>query len=231
MSIVPVTTVDLLHQAYTAVFEPTFPPQELGPFESIASGWENSQSRAWVALDNESVIGAAMCDVHEDTRTALLTYLALAPGRRGGGVGSALYQQVIDWVNDDDDTDLLFGEFEHPSVHVGSESAGDPKARLRFYERLGAHGLALPYFQPSIHGAGRVPGFILGVLAASGSVQRENGVDSAPVRGFLEANLVMNEGGVGDDDATRQLFDAATGDTVETISLSQPELIPVCRVA
>lgn len=226
--LVTVTSADQLRRAYRDVLAPTFPPSELGPESMIVSGWESGRSRAWIATEDESVLGVAMRDELIGTRTALLTYLALAPGRRGGGIGSALYEQVVAAAAEDSAVDLLLGEFEHPAVHAGSDAGGDPLARLRFYERHGATGLALPYFQPGIAGSPRVPGFILGALAVAEGVRRPGGVDAAPLRQFLDANLRGNEGVVADDPATAALLRAAAGDVVATVSLSEPDRIPHC---
>jgi hypothetical protein len=49
-------------------------------------------------------------------------------------------------------------EVEDPRYAQSNPALGDPQARVRFYERLGARALPVPYFQPAFGLAGqRVP--------------------------------------------------------------------------
>ncbi|WP_051208565.1 GNAT family N-acetyltransferase [Propionicicella superfundia] len=232
MHIAPITAAAVLRRAYDRVLVPTFPAAELGPYETLEPHWRSGRSLAWAALsDDEEVLGVAVCDRYAESSTALLTYLALAPGRRGGGVGGALYRHAVDATIQGDDVDLLVGEFEHPALHGGSESGGDPVARLRFYDRHGARGLALPYFQPGIAGQPRVPGFILGVLAVRPRLAGPDGVAGPTVHAFLTENLRVHEGAVADDPAARRLLAAAAVPDVATVALTDPDRIPLCQEA
>jgi hypothetical protein len=94
----------------------------------------------------------------------------------------------------------------NPQFYHGDEDRGDPEARLRFYARLGAKIVAIPYFQPALSTEqSRVRNLFLMVLSAEPSVLREdNGVDAATVRCFIEEYVTGSEGDV-DDDEVRTL--------------------------
>ncbi|MDD9207197.1 hypothetical protein PU560_12080, partial [Georgenia sp. 10Sc9-8] len=57
---------------------------------------------------------------------------------------------------------LVLAEVDDPRNWPASDDAGDPLARLRFYDRHGARLLPLRYFQPSLRkGSPRVDGMFL----------------------------------------------------------------------
>jgi GNAT superfamily N-acetyltransferase len=227
-----ITSEDVLKQVYDRVLAPTFPPVELGSFASLAASWASGEHPAWAAIDDEGdVQGAVVCGRYPESRAALLVYLALAPGQRGGGVGGRLYREAVAAMMESGDVDLMLAEFEHPAVHLGSEETGDPVARLRFYDRMGGRGLAVPYFQPAIDGQRRVPGFILGVLSERTPPMGDGAVDGATVQAFLIENLRLNEGAVHDDPATTALLAAAGVPRVKALPLTEPDRIPVCQEA
>lgn len=231
VQIAVITSEAVLRDVYDRVLAPTFPPVELGSYASFEASWKTGEHLAWAAIDDSgNVQGAVVCSRYPESRAALLVYLALAPGQRGGGVGGRLYDEAVTAMMASGDIDLMLAEFEHPAVHRGSEDTGDPVARLRFYDRKGARGLALPYFQPAIDGQERVPGFILGVLAER-TTDDGRTVDGAGVRAFLLENLRLNEGDVGEDPATTALLAAADVPRVQALPLTEPDRIPVCQEA
>ncbi len=158
-----------------------------------------------------------------------MLYLAIAPGRRGGGVGRRLVTTALDDWRALDPL-VVVGEVEHPAHHTGSEAHGDPVARLRFYARLGARILALPYFQPGDGPGGeRVPALLL-VSFPLGPHAAEDDVPAAPLRAFLAENLRESEGTLADDAATRRLLDAAGGDRVRVVDPDDPAALATVPV-
>jgi GNAT superfamily N-acetyltransferase len=234
MAISSVTSESQLRRLYDHVLVPSFPPTELCAWDEFSAGWATGTTLVWAALDEadpDVVLGAAVCDELPGTGTSLLTYLALAPGARGGGLGSSLYSTAREWAMNSSSTKLYLAEIEHPAVHSGSAGGGDPVARLRFYARFGVTALALPYFQPAIPGLPRVPGLILGVAGAQPVALHDGGVDGALVRAFLTTNLTQSEGRVGDDPATVALLAAAEPDAIPTFGLDEVDRIPFSRIA
>ncbi|MET7136136.1 hypothetical protein MT994_18725 [Cellulosimicrobium sp. MI9406] len=125
---------------------------------------------------------------------------------------------------------VVVGEVEHPAHHTGSEAHGDPVARLRFYARLGARVLALPYFQPGDGPGGeRVPALLL-VSFPLGPHAAGDDVPAAPLRAFLAENLRESEGTLADDAATRRLLDAAGGDRVRLVDPDDPAALATVPV-
>jgi hypothetical protein len=103
-------------------------------------------------------------------------------------------------------------EVEDPRYFSVSET-GDPQARLRLYDRLGAKIVGVPYFQPRLEeGANRVQHLMLMAFVLNGAVITESAdrsVPTAPVAAFLEDYFAAYEGlEVLQDPEFRRLRDA-----------------------
>ncbi|RXR28043.1 hypothetical protein EQW78_04000 [Oerskovia turbata] len=161
-----------------------------------------------------------------EARVLLVQYLAIAPGRRGGGIGAALLGAAVAAWREDLRPVMVLGEVEHPQFHSASEAHGDPEARLRFYARHGGRVLAVPYFQPGNEpGAERVPALLLMTLATESP--ESTSVPAAPLRTFLREYIEASEGSLADDAPTRALLDATSGDRVELLGVDELDRVPV----
>lgn len=161
-----------------------------------------------------------------EARVLLVQYLAIAPGRRGGGIGAALLGAAVSAWRENLHPVMVLGEVEHPGFHAASEAHGDPEARLRFYARHGGRVLAVPYFQPGNEpGAERVPALLLMTLATEDPAATS--VPAAPLRTFLLEYFVDSEGSLADDSPTRALFDAVAGDRVALLGVDELDRVPV----
>lgn len=233
-AVVPLDTPGLLRSLYRDVLAPSFPPAELVDERTFLAGHDAGRLRSLGVVRDGRVVAGVVGQWFPDARVLLVQYLAIAPGARGCGIGSRLVTAAVaSWRALE--PLLVVAEVEHPDHHTGSEAHGDPVARLRFYARLGARVLALPYFQPGGGPGGeRVPALLLMSLpldaatGASGASRRWGGsgdVPASPVRTFLEANLRSSEGVLAHDAATRRLLDAARGDRVALVDPADPDAL------
>ena len=210
-----------LTRVHDDVLRPSFPDDELADLPTLQAMLADGTLRLVVAQDEHGLRGAAIAEWFPATGVLLLAYLAIAPGARGGGVGSRLLDHAVDAWRTDLDPWLVVAEVEDPAQHTGSEEHGDPTARLRFYRRHGARVLPLPYAQPAMHAGGRrVPGLLLLALCASGD--RLAGVEAdgtwlvptAPLRAFLEEYFTLSEGTAPTGPEWDAIVGALTADTI-----------------
>ncbi|MFE2123599.1 GNAT family N-acetyltransferase [Rhodococcus aetherivorans] len=188
---------------YDEVLAPSFPPSELVTRVEFLDAVTDpvSDTCAFVALDaTGEVVGGIVGEWFAECRVLLASYVAVAPGLRGGGIGRRLITESLTRWWSRFSPLLIVGEVEDPRVHPATEY-GDPVARLRLYDGLGALILPVPYFQPALHkDADRVRGLLLMVFAASPADRSDGYVDASVVRGFLEQNLLACEGRIDPDD-------------------------------
>ncbi|WP_175008298.1 GNAT family N-acetyltransferase [Cellulosimicrobium sp. TH-20] len=228
-AVVPLTDPDLLRSLHRDVLAPSFPPAELVDEQELLDAHASGRLRSLGVVEEGRVVAGVVGEWFADARVLLVLYLAIAPGRRGGGVGGRLVTAALeDWRTLD--PLVVVGEVEHPAHHAGSEAYGDPVARLRFYARLGARVLALPYFQPGDGPGGeRVPALLL-VSFPLGPHTAGDDVPAAPLRAFLAENLRESEGTLADDAAARRLLDAAGGDSVRLVDPDDPAALATVPV-
>ncbi|UJP40182.1 GNAT family N-acetyltransferase [Cellulomonas palmilytica] len=221
MRIGPTTSPADLTRVHDEVLRSSFPDDELADLPTLQAMLANGTLRLVVAHDEDGLRGAALAEWFPATGVLLLAYLAIAPGGRGGGVGSRLLDHAIDTWRTELDPWLVVAEVEDPAQHTGSEAHGDPTARLRFYRRHGARVIPLPYVQPAMHPGGpRVPGLLLLALCASGD--RLAGVEAdgrwllptAPLRAFLEQYFTSSEGAPPTGPDWDAIVAALTGPTI-----------------
>ena len=253
--VVPLRSVEQLTQLYRDVLSPSFPPAELvslssfladhaaGHLESLGvvevpdgaappsgQGAAGPGSGTADGEPGEAPAGRVVAGVvgswSAEARVLLVQYLAIAPGRRGGGIGAALLgAAVAAWLTNLRPV-MVLGEVEHPGFHSASEAHGDPEARLRFYARHGGRVLAVPYFQPgNAPGAERVPALLLMTLATEDPTATS--VPAAPLRTFLREYFVDSEGSLADDAPTRALLASVAGERVELVPADELDRVPV----
>jgi GNAT superfamily N-acetyltransferase len=180
------TDPDELTEIYRDLLKPAFTPDELGSVDSFLAGVAAGEKFVTIARDDTgSAVGVAVGEWFESAMSMLLAYIAISPSARSGGIGSRLLRETMTIWNDRFDLAMVVAEVEHPAYHPVDPNRGDPTARLRFYERLGARVFDLPYFQPRLRpGSRRVVGMLLLLLQAKPALLSEDGsmlADPAPL--------------------------------------------------
>ena len=210
-----------LTRVHDDVLRPSFPDDELADLAHLQAMLADGTLRLVVADDEQGLRGAALAEWFPVTGVLLLAYLAIAPGGRGGGVGSTLLDRAVDTWRTELDPWLVVAEVEDPAHHTGSDAHGDATARLRFYRRHGARVIPLPFAQPAMHPGGhRVPGMLLLALCASGDRLAGVGADgtwlvpTAPLRAFLEEYFTASEGAPPAGPEWDAIVGALTADTI-----------------
>lgn len=196
---------------YRRVLLPHFRAEELDGEEGFAASLTRDTTTALAArMMDGTVAGGAVMDFFPASRVMLLSYIAVLEPGRGKGVGSILMNAVTEVGDAHYAPALMVMEVQDPRHYDADPSHGDPEARVRFYERLGARTLPVPYFQPSL-GAGleRVRNLLLMVFGGSGMPSGGGHVDGSVVESFLIEFLQGCEGPPSADDAEAQRLLAA----------------------
>ncbi|GAA2269535.1 hypothetical protein GCM10009853_023900 [Glycomyces scopariae] len=199
----------LFTAVYRGLFAPSFPPGELGSEASLADALRDGSADLFAVVDDAGApVAAAFGEWSAHARVQLLTYLAVGPAARGGGIGGRLLREAVGAWAARRDPCLVVAEIEDPRAPA-HDAHGDPRRRLAFYEAAGAQVLDVPYFQPGFGGPGhRVPGMLLLVLHAAPQLRHGDAVDGEALRTFMEDYLEAVEGAVTADAATTALLEA-----------------------
>jgi GNAT superfamily N-acetyltransferase len=197
---------------YSEVLDPSFPPDELHTLETLHGAMEAGTGPIWIAEDDEGrILGGAVGEWDAGSRIVLLSYLAVRPGIRGGGVGGSLLRAALDAWRSRLSPCMILAEVEDPAHYRGGGAHGDPAARWRFYQRHRGRALDLPYFQAALRpGTARVPHLMLVVLHADPkfSGAGPDTIDPASLRAYLEDYQRQCEGAVGTDPQAMALWQA-----------------------
>ncbi len=196
---------------YAHILLPHFRAEELVSKENFAAELKSGGSRALVAHTATGVIaGGAVAEVFPRSGVVLLSYIAVPPRGRGLGTGSVLMRAATAIWGAAWRPRLMVMEVEDPGHFGNDETFGDPYARVRFYERLGARILPVPYFQPAL-GAGRdrVRHLMLMVFGGTEVPRGTSRIDGQLVESFLTEYLEACEGQVRSDDEEAQRLLAA----------------------
>jgi GNAT superfamily N-acetyltransferase len=187
---------ELLRRFHSEVLVPYFSPGELVPVSVLEAGLrsEPRDTDVVVAIDDDgAVVGGAVGDWDGGSGVYLLSYLAVRATLRSRGLGTLLMDTVRAWW-EARGAAVAVAEVDDPRHHDASDY-GDPVARLRFYERIGADVLAVPYTQPEVRaGSGRVPGMLLITFLVSPDARDGDGMRSDVLRRFLANYLSLSEG-------------------------------------
>lgn len=221
------TSPEELGRIYDELLVPNFPADELDTREAFLA--DATVPGALVLTLRESTgrdLAVAASYYQESSGVLILSYLAVRPGIRGGGLGNRLVTgSMAQWTTRFSPL-LIIGEVERPGDRpTAILQHGDPEARLRFYRRFGARRADVPYFQPALGPQGRrIPMHLMllhiddavRVGEPRGGVQR---IKAAPLRKFLADNIASSEGHRPDDDQARELLAALDGATIGTHAL------------
>ncbi|MER7168409.1 GNAT family N-acetyltransferase [Micromonospora sp. NPDC000207] len=184
--------VELLHQGYAEILLPSFPPDQLESVDVLDEGVASGTTHVGVAVADDRLLGMAVADSFDGV--LLLSYVAARPGLRGGGVGSALLTGLLPRWRDRIGAEVVLAEVEDPRRHPVGEF-GDPRARLRFYQRLGFGLLPFPFFQPRIRPESRRQHGMLLMVQTTGVPVR-----ASLVRTFVTEYFAGAEGETVDED-------------------------------
>lgn len=199
----------IVDRVYTDVLRPSFPPAELAPLAALRAGVTAGRLTLIIASDALGVPhGVAVGEWSEAARVMRLDYLAAAPGERNRGIGGRLLSAAVSTWSQRYRPCVLVAQVERPDRHRSSGMHGDPVARLRFYQRYGAHALDLPYYQPALAPGGeRAYGLLLITLHVDEEFRAGPGLLAAkPIDRFLRDFLADDpweddetDDGAGDD--------------------------------
>ncbi|MET4640011.1 GNAT family N-acetyltransferase [Mycetocola sp. 2940] len=180
----------LVKDVYYRLLVPAFRPEELSTLNEIEETYCGpGTDPSVVVLKDGTPVAVMLGEWYADQRVLLLAYLSVNQRARGLGLGAHLVSEVLtSWCNGKEDV-LVLAEVDDPRTWPGSDEAGEPHARLRFYDRWGARVLPVQYFQPSLRpGSPRVEGMLLLRLDKAPSVTGEL------LAAFLEEYFTVCEG-------------------------------------
>lgn len=219
----------LLAAVYERVLRPAFDEDEVESLAEISDQVaEGTRLRMLAAVDpSGEPLAVVTSDWYPDARVLLIGYLAVSANSRGGGIGGGILSRALaDWA-DELRPELCLAEVEDPRYFPVTEH-GDPRARVRFYERLGGRVVALPYFQPRLAAdTQRVQHLMLmSLLPQPDGADR---VSTAPIALFLDGYFASCEGPeVFDEPDFRALREQVLREpTVELLSGAELDRLPV----
>lgn len=212
-----------LRAAFDDVLAPSFPYDELEPFDVFAGMVEDGRREVRIALDGDELVAVAVTKELPGSGAVLISHHATRSDRRGAGYGSELYRALLTSIVDELQPSLVLGEVAHPDYHEPHPQHGDPLARLRFYGRFDARIIDVPYFQASL-GPGLQPVYGLLLLAL---YVRPDLADPARTRldnpeNLLAALRTMLEwDGEPDDFSAARLLTAASQGRIQLVPVEQ----------
>lgn len=231
----------LLQSLYDGLYTHSFPLAE--ERESLASVreslWGDGRDRSprchfLVALDGASVLGIAACEYYAHSNCGLLSYIAVQPELRGGGLSRVLLDGCIAALETDAaalSLNAVFAEIHDPAKTPAGRDSIHPLDRVRIMAHLGAKRIPVPYVQPELEpGKGR--GRTLMLVAFPHGGRELTTLPTAVVQRFL-AELYESlgvEDPADDVDFVRSLLGLTTaGDEIELEELTpveEPRLSP-----
>ncbi len=141
-----------------------------------------------LALRDEAVAGGIVLEYFRQSRSGLITYIAVAPQERGHGLGKLLLQSAVDALthlaaNAGHPPPPVFAETEDPRVLP--DHALEAGRRQQVLAALGFLTCDLPYLQPPLR-QGESPSRGLQLCAMASTLDGESSVPSSRVKSFLQ---------------------------------------------
>jgi GNAT superfamily N-acetyltransferase len=156
---------DPLLTPWLDLYARAFPPDEKVPvsehLDVLSARAENRRPdrHLLAAVDGSGkLIGMARYDVAVEAKAAYLMYLAIEEDRRGGGIGSTFYREILRRLClEDPPLEALLFEVDRPDQAQVPERRTNAERRIRFYQRLGAHLLQGIHYVQTVPGQPPVP--------------------------------------------------------------------------
>lgn len=139
-----------------SIYEESFPVRQRTPFDELLAADDDYTAEAAVLGDD--VVGIAFASSLESVGWHLLEYMAIAPGRRGGGLGGAVWEHVAEGAARAGASGVVL-EVEDPEEHgIDADERQTRERRISFWERCGAGRLPVPrYVVPNLDDSGTEP--------------------------------------------------------------------------
>ena len=145
---------------FKKLYEKSFPdPDEREDFELILTRISESTFRddpkAFLVLSRH---GGMVVEYYFSSNAVLITYIAVGSDNRKKGEASLLLKQGVSEILDiieeavDKKPAAVFFEVNNPNKINADQDSINPWGRLRFFEKLGAKLIDIPYVQPSLGG-------------------------------------------------------------------------------
>lgn len=146
-----------LFEGAMGIYYGSFIPAEAKPREAITRLLEGGNYFIRVAVASSAVVGIAMTCVLRKSGAGIIDSLAVAEGRRGEGLGKALFADAVSLVRRElPGAACVLLEVQREDIPgLGAEEAALRRKRLGFYSSLGVKRLeGVDYIMPShIRGA------------------------------------------------------------------------------
>ncbi len=124
-----------LKKVYRQYIRKDFPRMELRPWFGMERAMKQGKYKAYGYYGKHHLLAYATFYFCKDHPYALLDYLAVVPGLRGRGVGSAFLKSILPKVSVKTG---IFIEAESPDSTDNAEEKRIRKRRITFYEKNGA---------------------------------------------------------------------------------------------
>lgn len=191
---------------YRRILVPNFRPDEMFAEDMFITAQSSEAVRTVLAWDDKNnLVGGLTGHWYPACRVFLVDYLVVDPEYRSRGIGGALLRYGLEKWSRELCPMLILGEVEDPRRY-NDTGFGNPSLRFRFYGRLGARVLRLPYFQPALGSSGsRVRGLLLMVfLAQSDAYTGSTTIAGEPLNCFIQQYVTDCEGFQKKEDAELQ---------------------------
>jgi GNAT superfamily N-acetyltransferase len=172
------------------LYERAFPSHEREPAAVILRSVVAGAGVALRGRRDGRTRALAMLHMLAEPAVAFLVYLAVDENLRGGGIGTALFEQALaEGVRRVERAGLaprgMVWEVDIPEQAASPEEADRRRRRIRFFERLGGRLLDTPYRQPPVDGVTPVPMRLM--YRGVGDAEAAPPVDGLPVNELVRA--------------------------------------------
>ena len=148
-----------------AIYAASITPREQKPEDWLRAMVRAPEYRVWITKTGDRVLGFSILFLPPAAGFALLEYMAVAPERRGKGLGSKLFRRTVEHAVAPRGGKLPV-LLEIDSDREASSDRAIRTSRERFYRRLGCRKIAgLRYLMP-LQGVGPAPEMDLMVYGA-----------------------------------------------------------------
>ena len=136
-----------------SIYEASFPVRQRAPFDELPA--RGADYTAELALLRDDVVGIAFARRLQAVPWCFLGYMAIAPGRRGAGLGGAVWEHVAHEAARAGARGVVFDVEDPEEPGIDAEERATRARRIRFWERCRAARLPVPrYVVPNADGSG-----------------------------------------------------------------------------